>query len=240
METANQAVQESYNKITKKIYVFLGSYCILLLAFLFSEFIFHHIGYTITADESPINWFTAVGLVLASFAAVMVFSELSSCFPNRGKYNFLWILIASGLLWAAFDEQFELHEKVGSIIDSWVSGSSFELFFYRIFDEGEKLIIMLYAAGGIMMTFVFLFRMVSSRKAAKCFITAIVFQVLAMLCDRFNVVFDIFGIYSKNPNYTGYIEEISEFLSSSLFFGTMLLEYFWLRVLSKNKISIIQ
>ncbi|MBI5374246.1 MAG: hypothetical protein HZA77_02355 [Candidatus Schekmanbacteria bacterium] len=236
METANQAVREHYNNIAKKIYMFLGAYWVLLLAFLFSDFIFHHIGYTITADESPINWFTAVDLVLASFAAVMVFSELSGFSLNRGKYKFLWIVIASGLLWAAFDEQFELHEKVGAIIDSWVSGSSLELFFYRIFDEGEKLIIMLYAAGGIMMTFVFLFNMVSSKKAAKCFITAIIFQVLAMLCDRFNVVFDILGIYSKDPNYTGYIEEISEFLSSSLFFGAMLLEYFWLRVLSKNKI----
>jgi len=74
--------------------------------------------------------------------------------------------------------------------------------------------------------------MISSRRTAYFFISALILQGIAALCDSFNVVTALTGIYSEDINYTGYIEEICEFTSSLMFLIAMILEFIWIKIVA--------
>ena len=205
-------------------------YAALLLTYLLSDSYFHHIGNSITADENPINLFTAINLFCAS---VVSFTVLIAHIKRGGRsisFFVLWFIISSGLFFAACDEQFEIHEAIGKQLEIAINGTSAELLFYRIFDEGEQPVMISYFAGGLVMAVFFIKKMISSQRTAAFFICALALQGLAALCDSFNVVTAVSGAYSKQINYTGYIEEISEFTSALLFCLAMISEFMWLRI----------
>lgn len=216
-----------------------ASYWVILLSFLLSDSIFHHIGNSIVADENPINTFTALNLLFASTVSAMVLSRHIKGGEGRKYFILLWIVISAGLLFAAFDEQFEVHEAIGKNIDALIYDTSVEISFHRIFDEGDQFVIIFYFAGGLLMSAFFLKLMISSRETAYFFIGALIFQGIAALCDNINVVTALSGIYSESTNYTGYIEEICEFTSSLMFWMAMISEFMLIQIVKErtNKIN---
>ncbi|RMF93109.1 MAG: hypothetical protein D6734_10845 [Candidatus Schekmanbacteria bacterium] len=225
----NQKITFQQHKL-KPFLIGLFAYAFLLLSFLLSDSIFHHIGNSITADENPINFFTALNLWLASATAFLI-TKRHIKEHNESKYLLaLWIIISLGLLYAGLDEMFEIHEAIGKHLEAMIQGTSYEIPFYRIFDEGEQPIMLCYFGGGIVMSYFFLSKMISSRMTAYFFISALILQGLAAISDSFNLVTALTGIYSEEINYTGYVEEISEFLSSLLFWAAMVIELKWFQI----------
>jgi len=139
----------------KTYFIAFGLYWLILLSYLLSDSIFHHIGNSIVADENPINLFTALNLLFASVTSALVLRRHIKAGEGRKYFIILWVIISAGLLFAAFDEQFEIHEAIGKNIDTLIQGTSAEMTFYSVFDEGEQPVIISYFAGGIVMSSIF-------------------------------------------------------------------------------------
>jgi hypothetical protein len=180
-------------------------------------------------------FFTVVGVMRHSYYSYIIYHKspmayvqdvlLFICFitaaantyliyKKENKFNFVWFVVAFGFLYLAIDATFSLHQYMR---EAFLKPGGMSIDFLFWVEKGDYVLIFILLLGLLFVPFV-LMELAKNRRAFLFFIIAVIFSVIAVVADSFDLhLFD-----DGFQKFLQYIEEFSEAAAQIFFINSFL------------------
>jgi hypothetical protein len=159
------------------------------------------------AEHSVFTYASSIQYLLAAVLALVCF-RISLYIRRNGILTcrpWLWLPVAAGFLFAALDEQFYLHERVGATVEE--GGGPLNALYFNHFDD---LFMVTYAIGALVFSYFLLREMRPSKTAVRFYIAGVCLLVFAAAQD-------FFPKHITRPIVPRGVEELSEYFAGVSF-----------------------